>query len=87
MGIKKFYDNGLRFECQKCSACCRYDPGYVFLSRNDLASLTQRMKLSEKEFLETYCRTVDLGGIKRVSLIEKKNYDCIFWEEGGCTVL
>ena len=86
MDEKKFYENGLNFECQRCSACCRHEPGYVFLSRNDLDKMSVELNLSEKLFLEKYCRTIDLGGIKRISLIEKANFDCIFWSENGCEV-
>ena len=86
MGEKKFYENGLRFECQRCSACCRHDPGYVFLTKSDLEALSRHLDLDEGIFLEKYCRTVDLGGFKRVSLLEKPNYDCLFWESGGCRV-
>ena len=86
MEKKKFYENGLQFECQRCSACCRHDPGYVFLTKNDLDKLSGHTGLDRRQFLEKYCRTVDLGGFKRISLIEKKNFDCIFWDEGGCSV-
>jgi len=86
MSEKKFYDNGLRFECQRCSACCRHEPGYVFLTKPDLELLTRETGLGQKEFLEKYCRTVDLGFFKRISLIEKPGYDCIFWGEKGCEV-
>ena len=86
MSDRKFYENGLRFECQRCSGCCRHDPGYVFLTRTDLDALVDGTGLSEEEFLKKYCKIVDLGGFKRISLIEKSNYDCIFWEDGGCRV-
>ena len=86
MSDNKFYGNGLRFECQRCSACCRHEPGYVFLTKRDLEMLAESMVLEEKVFLEQYCRTINLGGIKRISLIEKKNYDCVFWKEDGCAV-
>ncbi|HQO67077.1 MAG TPA: YkgJ family cysteine cluster protein, partial [Spirochaetales bacterium] len=33
---QSFWHEGLRFECARCSACCRYEPGYVFLSADDL---------------------------------------------------
>lgn len=86
MSDKTFYENGLRFECQRCSVCCRHDPGYVFLTENDLHNLAVVTKMTEQDFLEKYCRVVDLGGFKRISLIEKSNFDCIFWKEGGCVV-
>jgi len=80
-----FYDEGLKFECTQCHSCCRHDPGYVFLSRLDLDRLVASCGLSEKEFIDRHCRWVDLGKGMVLSLKEKKNYDCIFWD-GGCTV-
>ncbi len=81
-----FYKDGLNFECQRCSACCRHEPGYVFLSKTDLRDLSVNLGISEKEFCDKYCRKVEIGGFSRVSLREKPNYDCIFWENGGCLV-
>ncbi len=81
-----FYKDGLRFECTRCSACCRFDPGYVFISANDLKKLTDFFKMEKRAFVEKYCRIVNVGGSRRLSLNERKNYDCIFWEKGGCRV-
>ena len=81
-----FYKDGLKFECQRCSACCRHEPGYVFLSKADLQDLSENLKISEKEFCDKYCRKVDISGFSRISLNEKENYDCVFWENGGCNV-
>lgn len=81
-----FYENGLNFECTQCSKCCRFDPGYVFLSYNDLERLIKYFNLTETEFIEKYCRKVDMGEQNRLSLIEKRNYDCIFWSNGGCEI-
>jgi uncharacterized protein len=80
-----FYQNGLKFECTMCHACCRFEPGYVFLSESDVQRLMKGTGLSREEFLETYCRTVPIGGARMLSLKEKENYDCIFWDN-GCTV-
>lgn len=81
-----FFAAGLRFECTRCSACCRHDPGFVFLTQKDLDVLVAHFNMTEKEFKATYCRIVDFGFIKRLSLKEKNNYDCIFWSEPGCTL-
>jgi len=81
-----FYGNGLNFECTQCSKCCRLDPGYVFLSYNDLDRLLNFFSISKDKFIKKYCRTVDMGEHKRLSLIEKTNYDCIFWSNGGCEI-
>ena len=81
-----FYKDGLHFECQRCSGCCRFDSGYVFLSHQDVDRLASNLSLTQDEFLEKYCVKVDMGGYFRISLIEKPNYDCIFWRDGGCAV-
>jgi Fe-S-cluster containining protein len=80
-----FYKSGLRFECTRCSKCCRHTPGYVFLSPPDLATLAKSMNLEKEEFLRRYCRTINFGIARRVSLREKPNLDCILWENSGCS--
>ncbi len=80
------YEKGLRFECTRCSRCCRHTPGYVFLSEKDVTRLCRHLRLERAEFIRTYCRRVDTGIARRVSLKEKPNYDCVFWKDGGCSV-
>lgn len=84
METKKFYDEGLKFECTRCSNCCRFAPGYVFLSEEDLDRLSVSAKMTREEFIEQYCRQIDINGFKRLSLTEKPNNDCIFWGDDGC---
>ena len=81
-----FYKDGLSFECTQCSACCRFDPGFVFLSLNDVIRLSEYKKLSKDLFIQKFCRIVSMGENKRLSLKEEKNFDCIFWSNGGCEV-
>ena len=85
---KGFYARGLRFSCTRCSACCRFEPGFVFLSDRDVSTLKNALKLGEKEFLDLYCRWIpNEDGKSRLSLKEKSNYDCVFWaEKAGCRV-
>ncbi len=81
-----FYAEGLRFDCRRCSACCRGEPGYVFLTRPDLERLLRRFSLDYRSFFSAYCRTVDTGMGMALSLKEKPHFDCIFWSEGGCSI-
>ncbi len=81
-----FYDEGLNFECQMCSYCCSVEPGYVFLSENDIERLSSFFSLDRETFMKQYCRLVDYGTHYLVSLTERKNYDCEFLSEKGCTV-
>lgn len=81
-----FYAKGLRFECTRCSRCCRHTPGYVFLSPRDLDALGSALALTRADVIARYCREVSFGIARRISLKEKPNLDCVFWEEGGCGV-
>ena len=80
-----FYDNGLNFECQRCSYCCGNGPGFVYLSKADLKKLCLFFKMGAMEFAEKYCRWADYyEGKKVLALLETKKYDCILWNN-GCT--
>ena len=81
-----FFATGLRFGCRRCSRCCRHEPGYVFLTREDLQRLAEGLRLPAGEVLAGYCRLVRVGAFRRVSLQELPNYDCILWGEEGCRV-
>ena len=80
-----FYHAGLHFECTQCHACCRHDPGFVFLGQQDLDRLSRRFSMSREAFVQKYTRWIDSDRGKILSLLEKKNFDCIFWSQ-GCQV-
>ena len=80
---EKFYKDGLKFECQRCSFCCGHSPGFVYLSQRDLNVLCNHFQMKIKDFVEKYCRWADYYyGTKVLALQEKKNYDCILWKNG-----
>ncbi len=81
-----FWQEGLRFGCTRCSACCRHEPGFVFLSAEDIARLLKHVALPFREFLNKYTRAVDVGTGWSISLTEKPGYDCVFWNAAGCAV-
>lgn len=82
---KEFWRNGLHFSCKQCSACCRFDPGFVFLSEEDLSKLMNWSSMTKECFIDVYCRWVEKpDGYEYLSLKEKKNFDCILWDN-GCT--
>lgn len=82
-----FFKNGLSFECQRCSKCCRHEPGVVFLQKGEGARIASFLNMKTEEFYQLYCRILYSGEGQRVVLKEKYNYDCIFWKEsGGCEI-
>lgn len=82
-----FYKDGLYFKCKQCSACCRHEPGVVILSDNDIMRLCKHLRIEADEFIEKYCKSVyNSKGYRVFSLIETRDYDCIFWSPKGCKV-
>ncbi|MCK9548765.1 MAG: YkgJ family cysteine cluster protein [Sphaerochaeta sp.] len=82
-----FYADGLKFSCvEGCTYCCGVEPGYVFLSQDDLDRLCAKTSLSAERFIERYCHKVNMGSFKLVSLLEQPNYDCIFLKDRRCSV-
>jgi Fe-S-cluster containining protein len=80
---KRFYKNGIRFECRGEGKCCvtrgRY--GYVYLSFNDRRRLAGHFSMSTAEFTAKYTRKSD-------GLYELKytGADCPFLKAGRCAV-
>ena len=83
-----FYAQGLRFSCKRCSGCCRYEAGFVFLSEKDVSQLAAALKMGSDKFIEAYCRWIpSVNGMVQLSLREKSNFDCVFWApDQGCIV-
>ena len=81
--LEPFYKDGLRFSCQKCSSCCRFDPGIVNLSEQDMEKLEKWANLGRDAFISSYCRWVPKGdGYEYLCLLEKPGFDCILWDKG-----
>lgn len=83
---RMFLNNGLSFECQQCSVCCRHEPGAVFLRKGEAKKIAAFLEIDVRDFFNTFCRVLWSGEGERISLREKSNYDCIFWEAGGCRI-
>lgn len=75
-----WYDDGLRFRCSGCGACCRVE-GHVWVDKTAIRRLAEHLALALDEFGRRYLRRVG----RRYSLVEKPNHDCVFWDD-GCTV-
>ena len=46
----------------------------------------RHLAVPRSRLLADYCRRVQFTTAMRVSLREKPNLDCVFWENGGCAV-
>ena len=78
-----WYKDGLHFTCTQCGKCCTGEPGYIWVSEEEIDALAAFRGEQRHEFVAVY--TYKTRG--RVSLREKVNGDCIFYDKDrGCTV-
>src|SRR5262245_37194775 len=78
-----WYHDGLRFRCTRCGNCCTGEPGYVWVNDEELAAISEFRQESLEETSGLYTRQVG----RRVSLREKANGDCVFYDRArGCTI-
>lgn len=81
-----WYSCGLRFTCKRCGHCCSGEPGYVFLSKEEIENISSYLHISEDEFLDKYTRLIDRGTYYDYSLKERDDYSCIFLGDNGCSI-
>lgn len=83
----KFYENGLRFECQGSGKCCTShgEFGFVFLTLDDRRRFAKHLGLSTALFTKKYC---DYNEEQQAwHLIERSdNPDCMFLKNKRCSV-
>jgi Fe-S-cluster containining protein len=80
---KRFYGEGLRFECQGDGKCCvsRGKYGYVYLSFNDRRRLAAFFGIPTAEFTARYAERED--GLYQLKYEDK---DCPFLRDNRCSV-
>jgi Fe-S-cluster containining protein len=78
-----WYKDGLRFTCTRCGDCCTGEPGYVWVSDDDLAAIAAFRGETITEVQASYTRWARRGRTLR----EKLDGDCVFYDrQKGCTV-
>lgn len=70
----KWYQDGLKFSCTQCGNCCSGDPGYVWATKEEIASISRFLGRTDGGLDPKHLRRVGW----RFSLTEKPDGDCIF---------
>lgn len=81
----KFYENGLRFECQGSGKCCTShgEFGFVFLTKEDIQRFAKHLKTTSSKFKKKYCdQTQGIWHLKE----DSTNPDCMFLQKKRCSV-
>ncbi len=79
-GDEPWYADGLRFACTGCGDCCRVE-GFVWVDRREIRAIARFLALDRETFARRYLR--QLG--RRLSLTEKGDHACVFWDR-GCAI-
>ena len=88
MPREKWYKEGLAFSCTQCGNCCTGEPGYVWVTREEIGRIARFLDRSDDWLPKTQLRRVGF----KYSLTERKsNGDCIFLERDdhgirGCSI-
>lgn len=71
---RPWYRHGLCFSCTECGDCCTGGPGFVWVTKQEIADLATAMGWSDVAEFEAQC--IRMVGVRR-SLRERANYDCV----------
>lgn len=78
-----WYQDGLPFACTMCGKCCTGEPGYVWVTDEELTALAAFLGEPEDQVRSVHTRRAR----GRRTLREKANGDCVFYDRRkGCTV-
>lgn len=82
-----WYETGLRFTCTQCGNCCSGQPGYVWVTPDEIDAIADELGISAQECTARHTRS---AGRSR-SLRERRNGDCTFLErrpdgKTGCMI-
>lgn len=81
-GRPLWYAEGLQFECRQCGKCCGGEPGYIWLSAEEIRSAAGAMGMHVLDFCTMYVAEYDRG----FSLREMENGDCCLLKDGKCGI-
>lgn len=75
---RTFFDDGIRFSCQRCGVCCTGAPGVVRVGPEEAEAIAAFLEIPVARFADTYLRPM-VGGF---SLIEDDDGRCVFYRDG-----
>ena len=71
---EEWYSKGLQFSCQQCGNCCSGQPGYVWVTPQEIEKIQHHLETENIPHNSNYLRRIG----QQFSLVEKNNGDCTF---------
>ena len=76
-----FFDDGIRFQCQRCGACCNGPPGTVFVDSTEISVIAGHLGMARDDFIARCLFPYK----ESYSIREKDDGACLFYDK-GCTL-
>ncbi len=73
----------MNFTCLRCAVCCSWR-GYVYVTAEEVEGMAAHLGTGLYDFTDRYTRISD--DRRSLSLIERKNGECVFLEGKKCGV-
>ena len=73
-----FFDDGVRFECQRCGACCTGAPGVIRVADQEIVDIAACLELPVQEVIDTCLFPWEDG----YSIREDDDGRCRFFDDG-----
>lgn len=82
---KKWYSEGIRFECQGSGKCCssRGEYGFVYLTKADVLAAAKALRVRPEEFISEHCQ-YDEGNLCLKD--NPSSADCLFLDGNRCEI-
>ena len=82
--MKKWWENGVQFECQGSGKCCvsHGEYGFVYLTPKDRIRLAQHLGMTTPQFTRQHCEKND----GYFHLIDGEDNRCIFLKDKKCSI-
>jgi Fe-S-cluster containining protein len=79
--MSPWYEDGIRFACQRCGECCRThgEHAFVYLNRQDTQRIAEQLDLSRTHFLLAHCVQED----DNWSYLRPAGIDCRLLDDAG----
>ena len=76
-----FFDQGIRFECQRCGVCCTGEPGVIFVDKHEVERIAEYVSIEVPRFVQQ-CLFPFRDGY---SIREHSDGRCLYYKD-GCTI-
>lgn len=77
-----WYAEGLQFECSACGQCCGGEPGYIWMTEDEIRQAAAALGMHVLDFCTMFLAEFDRG----FSLREHDGGDCCMLRDGKCLI-